>query len=604
MRIITRTSLLPAALCLAVSLHADQPRGWLNLAGQVKSAGAIVHGKVISGECRFEHGRIYTYYRVGVIEDLKGEAAGEISVRVPGGVVGVVAYVVPGAPEFGFKQEGVVFLRAAGGGVWELDGITSGVYGVDREGDGPGYVATGSIRAGPVLAADGHLADLPEVMPLADFKTMIGRILGRENSPEAGQFMPGKLKGNSGGKIKQQQPATQLAAGNVQAGFSRILQRPVDIFWNLDRDYGPVADGRIVWWFNPDSIDGKSPFGTSSAEVLDAVRWSFDRWNEVPTARIKYEFAGSRTDIADHKLDMVNMITFADSEYVHGIQRDAIASARPFALARRTYVGPEGLDFDLDGRIDFPDFPQGIWEAGTIIDCDIRWDAGGPGADLDFATDGTPNALSVQGVFNHELGHFAGLAHSPIRDLSRWFSPSNATPTMFSIAIPNPPDGSENIMLSLAFDDRLSLSMLYPAVGFSTEYGGIEGRVLSGIDGKPVRGNFVAVLGAPQGEGYRNLNDAYNRAPLATGVFTDQQGAFRIQGLPPGDYILGLQPMDDSPPGTNKRAFNTLVARFGDVDFVWDEFYNGSSESADEPDPWAAEPVTVTAGATAGGIEI
>ena len=103
----------------------------------------------------------------------------------------------------------------------------------------------------------------------------------------------------------------------------------------------------------------------------------------------------------------------------------------------------------LDGIIDFPDFPPGVWEAGTIIDCDIRWDAGGPGADLDFATDGTPGALSVRGVLAHEIGHFAGLVHSPIRDLQRLFSSTNHTPSMFSIAIPNPPDGSENIMETL-----------------------------------------------------------------------------------------------------------------------------------------------------------
>ncbi len=604
MRIFTITILVALTLSLVGISRADQPRGFNTLVGQVNSAGAIVHGKIISGQSRFEHGRIYTYYRLGVVENLKGVAGGDIELRVPGGVVGVVAYVVPGAPEFVAKQEGVIFLRSAAGGAWELDGISSGVYTVGREPGGLGYVSTSSIQAGPVLAADGHLAKMPAKMHLADFKTLIGRITGRRGSPESSQFKTVEQVRPKSGKVKEIASGPELAAGNVQAGYSRILQRPVDIFWNLDRDYGPVTGGKIRWWFNPDSIDGKSTFGATSGDVLEAVQWSFGQWNEVATSRIEYEYAGSRTDIADHKLDLVNMITFADSEYVHGIQRDAIASARPFALVRRTYVGPDGLDFDLDGKIDFPDFPQGVWEAGTIIDCDIRWDAGAPGADLDFATDGSPNALSVQGVFNHELGHFAGLVHSPIRDLARLQSSTNVTPTMFSIAIPNPPGGSENIMHSLEFDDRLSLSMLYPAQSFAAEYGAISGMVASGIDGKPVRGNFIAVLSAPAGEPYRNLSDAYNRASVATGVFTDQQGAFRIAGLPPGDYVLGLQPMDDDPPGTNKNAFNTLVQRFGDVNYVWDEFYNGENESAHEENPWAAEPVSVSAGGTSAGIKI
>ena len=97
---------------------------------------------------------------------------------------------------------------------------------------------------------------------------------------------------------------------------------------------------------------------------------------------------------ANHKLDLVNIVTFADSEYIYGIQKDAIASARPFVLVRRIFVGPEGLDYDLDGRIDFPDFPEGIWEIGTIIDCDVRWDVGGPYADVDFAVDETPSTNS------------------------------------------------------------------------------------------------------------------------------------------------------------------------------------------------------------------
>ena len=528
MKAFTATLFFLLLLAVAGVSRADQPRGYANLAGQVNAATAIVHGKVISGQSRFEYGRIYTYYRLGVVESLKGVADGDIELRVPGGVVGVVAYIVPGAPEFALKQEGVLFMRQAGGGAWELDGIAGGLYNVDREDSGPGYVATGSIMAGPVLAADGYLAGLPASMPLADFKTLIARILGREGSPEVSRFELAEKKARTGGKVKQTVGSTELAAGNVQAGYSRILQRPVDIFWNLDRDYGPVRGRKIQWWFNPDSIDGKSLYGATSEDVLEAVHWSFGQWNAVETARIEYEYAGSRTDIADNKLDLVNMITFADSEYTNGIQSDAIASARPFALTQRIYVGPEGLDYDLDGIIDFPDFPQGVWEAGTIIDCDIRWDAGAPGADLDFATDGSAYALSVQGVFNHELGHFAGLVHSPIRDLARLQSSSNVTPTMFSIAITNPPGGGENIMNSIEFDDRLSLSMLYPAEGLSSGYGAISGSVESGIDGKPVRGNFVAVLSAPSGDPYASLSDAYNRAEIATGVFSDQNGAFRI----------------------------------------------------------------------------
>ena len=175
---------------------------------------------------------------------------------------------------------------------------------------------------------------------------------------------------------------------------------------------------------------------------------------------------------------------------------------------------------------------------------------------------------------------------------------------MFSIAVPNAPDGSGNPMTSLELDDWVSLSMLYPTPEFSAQFGSVEGEVVNGIDGKPVRGNFVVVLSLPQGEPYRSLIDAYHRAEISIGVFTDQKGKFRIQGIPPGQYILGLQPMDDIPVGTNRNAFNTLVSRFADTDFIWDEFYNGPRESASEQDPFDYEPVTVTPGGTTQGIRL
>ncbi len=590
---------LSVILSVASSAVADQPRK-TPLREQVHAADAIVHAKVLSGQSRFENGRIYTYYRISTVETLKGAPLSSVEVRVPGGVVGVVAYIVPGAPDFYSREEGVLFLKNHEGGIFELDGITSAVYRITVDQQSMPYIESSADPAEPVLSAEGHLVPPGRPMPLADFKATIYRYLGK--TPQQKQFaFPAGFSG-SRKKSKAQTSQPRLAAGNVQAGYSRILQKPVDIYWDLSRDYGSVKEGKVNWYFNPDSIAGKSPYGVTPEQALEAVKWSFDQWNAVHTARIEYCYAGSRTDIADHKLDMVNIITFADSEYIHGIQKDAIASARPFVLSRRTFVGPEGLDFDRDGRIDFPEFPEGVWEAGTIVDCDVRWDVGSPYADTDFAVDNTPGALSMQGVFNHELGHFAGLVHSPIRDLVSLMISANRTPTMFSIAIPNPPGGSTNPMNSLEFDDMVSLSMLYPTPEFSLQFGTIQGEVVSGIDLRPVRGNFVAALSIPQGEPYRNLNDAYNRAETLVGVFTDQEGIFRIRGLPPGEYVLALQPMDDIPTGTNRRAFNTLVSRFGDTDFVWDEFYNGAGESASEEDPFAFEPVAVSAGGIAGEI--
>ena len=593
-------------LVAAQGLFADQPRA-TSLREQVASAECIVHAKVVSFESRVEFGRIYTYYRLSPQETLKGAAGSGNLLRVPGGEVGVVAYVVPGAPSMLENEEAVLFLRESfsqGGKVFELDGISSGACRVTGDANGLPVVIPGAEATEPFLSADGRLLPPDTPLPLDAFKRRIYQYLN--DGPEEGEYAS-PANDLQSLETKRKAPSSQgpvLGAGNVQAGYSRILGRPVDIFWDLSRDYGPVSGGEVRWCFNPDSIAGKSPFGVTPEQAQEAAAWSFERWNEIPTASIHYRYAGERRDIPNHKLDLVNIITFADSEYTYGIQKDAIASARPFVLTRRTFVGPEGLDYDLDGRIDFPDFPEGIWEIGTIIDCDVRWDVGGSYADLDFVVDDTPGALSMQGVFLHEFGHFAGLVHSPIRDMGNLLVSTNHTPTMFSVALSNLPNNAGNPMTSLEYDDLVSLSMLYPTAEFEASFGFIEGTVTRGVDNEPGRGIFVVALEMPEGEPYRNLNDAYNRATVAIGVFSDQDGVFRIPGLPSGEYVLGIQPMDDIPGGTNRNAYNTLVMRFADVDFIWDEFYNGPRESDQETDPFDFEPITVTAGGVTGGIEL
>jgi len=592
---------IAAALLFATrGLFADQFR-MITLQEQVRSADCIVYGKVLSGSSKFESGRIYTYYRLSVIETLKGIPLSRSEMRVPGGIAGLVAYIVPGSPDFSPGEEVVLFLRNGSPGIFEMDGLTSGLYRLAADQGGQTYVLPNpAVQPEPVLSADRLIVPPDKPISLADFITAVYRCQNKPVDNSRYLFPVGPAGGETKRKAVVEGP--RLSAGNVQAGYSRILGRPVDIFWDLDRNYGPVRDGQVQWWFDPDSIAGKSPYGVTPEQVLQAVQWSFAQWSTIPATRIKFQYAGQRRDIPNHKLDLVNMVTFADSEYVYGVQKEAIASAMPFVLARRTYVGPEGLDFDLDGRIDFPDFPQGIWEAGTIIDCDIRWDTGGPYSDNDYAVDNTPGALSMQGVFLHEFGHFSGLVHSPIRDLGNILTARNRTPTMFSIAVPNAADGSGNPMTSLEFDDLVSMSMLYPAPEFKSQYGSVKGSVISGINGKAVRGNFVVALSLPDGEPYSDLDDAYHRANIAIGVFSDQDGNFLIPGLPPGDYIIGLQPMDDIPVGTNRNAFNTLVSRFGDTDFIWNEFYNGIRESNQETNPFDYEPVTVSSGQVTSNI--
>ena len=289
---------LSAILSVACSVFADQVRK-TSLGEQVGAADAIVHAKVLSGRSRFESGRIYTYYNISALETLKGAQLSGAEVRIPGGVVGDVAYVVPGTPDFYAREEGVLFLKKHDGGIFELDGITSAVYRIAADRQGLPYIESGVDPAQPVLSADGHLVPPGRPLPLADFKAMVYKCLG--SAPQQKQFAFPLVPAGSRDKRKAQATPPELAAGNVQAGYSRILQKPVDIFWDLSRDYGPVADSKVNWYFNPDSIAGKSPYGVTAEQALEAVKSSFDRWSAVPTARIEYStwaWSASRRPIA------------------------------------------------------------------------------------------------------------------------------------------------------------------------------------------------------------------------------------------------------------------------------------------------------------------
>jgi len=581
------------ALALIPAAVRDLPGHQLrpvSLREQVASADCITHAKVVSYECRVEFGRIYTYYRLSSRETLKGAVSGRY-LRVPG--------------------------LAAGREVFELDGILSAVYRVAGDASGLPVVRLNPESVEPFLSSDGHLLPPGGVLPLEAFKKRIYKYLNNGQDEIEPTLPAGYPRSVAGQKRKAgSSKGPVLGAGNLQMVYSRAKGAPINIFWDLSRDYGPVSGGAVHWYFNPDSIAGRNDHGVTPEQAQEAAAWAFERWEEIPTASIRYKFSGNRRDISNAKLDLVNMVTFADSEFIHGNQKETIARAQPFVLRRRTYVGSEGLDYDLDGKVDFPDFPEGIWEAGTIIDCDIRWDAGGPNADLNYAVDESPWAISLQGALLHEFGHFVGLLHSPILDMGNFQvftfgsfaltmpDPTNRTPTMFNQAFGNLLDGTGNPMNSLEYDDMVSLSMLYPSDEFKTQFGTIEGTVTRGFDGKPGKALWVVALAMPEGEPYQNLNDAYHRADIVAGVFSDQDGVFRIPGLPPGEYVLGLQTMDDIPGGTNHQAFNDWIFRFADVDFIWDEFYNGPLESDRETDPWDFEPVRVTAGAVTGGINL
>jgi uncharacterized protein (TIGR03437 family) len=105
----------------------------------------------------------------------------------------------------------------------------------------------------------------------------------------------------------------------------------------------------------------------------------------------------------------------------------------------------------------------------------------------------------------HEVGHALGLQH-----------------TASGAAMSMEPTRSTTRARPLAADDVAGLSALYPASGFGSAHGAIAGRVITGTG----RGVHLASV------------VAMNASGVAVSALTAPDGTYRMEGVPPGSYLV------------------------------------------------------------------
>jgi hypothetical protein len=126
----------------------------------VESSTAVVHGRVtdVHGQWTADRRGIDSVLTVDVIDYFKGGLGERVSVRVPGGQVGSIVNVVPGAAKFVAGDRVVLFLKVQGPAIPVVTGTTQGVYRVITDGRSgelavlPPVVDNGS--AGPIVRGD------------------------------------------------------------------------------------------------------------------------------------------------------------------------------------------------------------------------------------------------------------------------------------------------------------------------------------------------------------------------------------------------------------------------------------------------------------------
>ncbi len=169
----------------------------------------------------------------------------------------------------------------------------------------------------------------------------------------------------------------------------------------------------------------------------------------------------------------------------------------------------------------------------------------------------------------HEIGHTLGLQHT-------------ATGSVMSME----PTRSATRARPLGLDDVAGLSVLYPGPGLSASTGAIAGRVITS-SGRGL--HLISVV-------------ALNPAGAAVSALTAPDGSYRIEGVPPGSYVVYAHAL---PPASQTG--------FGPAGIVLPVDGSGSAIEAAGPvetqffgggrDPNNSFPVVVNAGQTSDGID-
>ncbi len=285
-----------------------------------------------------------------------------------------------------------------------------------------------------------------------------------------------------------------IAAIVVAAGAAQ----PAQAYLKL----GALVNGTVVdvTWREPVRyfVSERNDNDVSAVELRDALARAAATWTAVETAQVHFEFQGMTAAIPD-VVDGRSTIGFVDRPDL-----DQVLGATSFMI----------------------DTTNGaILEADIFFNSRFAWSV---------AAGGASGRVDLESVALHELGHLLGLSHSAVGETDQPTGGGNrrviaSGAIMFPIAM-SPGTIAER---TLHPDDIAGISDLYPTAAVLSDTGAIVGRVTR--NGQGVLGAHVLAFSPESGALIGNFS-------------LNMQGEFVIARLPPGPYVLRVEPVDDADP--------------------------------------------------------